>query len=492
MSFILLLSGLFLGWSLGANDAGNIFGAAVETRMLKFKTAALIASIFVILGAILQGQGSALTLNRLGSVNALAGSFTVALAAAVSLIVMVRLHIPVSSSQAVVGAILGWNLFTGAFTDTGVLIQIVSAWVITPILSAFFTIILFYSFQYYLNHKPVHLLHLDYFTRLGLVIVGAFGSFSLGANNIANVMGMFVDSTPFKDIFFIYGITISGVTQLFFIGALAIAVGIFTYSQKNMKTVGHDLFKLSPLTGLIVVLSSSLVLFLFASKTFGDFLHLLHLPTLPLVPVSSSQAVIGAIVGLSLTKGIKNIHYKVLGKISIGWIINPVFAGLICFVSLFIVQNVFDQIVYQPSTHRFESAVMYKLQNEQVNINRLSIINGKTYKSSSDLKKELLKINLSNPEKQKISEISKIYAISLNDDKLYKKLDRSLFTDAQIKELKALKRNVFLHKWQLQDTLQQYSGDWRFKSKSLKNNYYNRELQQKYEILFKVFHISNI
>ncbi|MCB5268096.1 MAG: inorganic phosphate transporter, partial [Candidatus Cloacimonetes bacterium] len=45
MIFIYLLSGLFLGWSLGANDTGNIFGAAVETRMLKFKKAALIASI---------------------------------------------------------------------------------------------------------------------------------------------------------------------------------------------------------------------------------------------------------------------------------------------------------------------------------------------------------------------------------------------------------------------------------------------------------------
>ncbi|MCP5049052.1 MAG: inorganic phosphate transporter, partial [bacterium] len=39
-----LSSGLFLGWSLGANDAANVFGTAVGTKMVKFKTAALICS----------------------------------------------------------------------------------------------------------------------------------------------------------------------------------------------------------------------------------------------------------------------------------------------------------------------------------------------------------------------------------------------------------------------------------------------------------------
>ncbi|MDP6883730.1 MAG: inorganic phosphate transporter, partial [Rhodospirillales bacterium] len=76
-----LTSGLFLGWSLGANDAANVFGTAVGSRMIRFTTAAVICSVFVVLGAVLGGAGTTQTLAKLGSVSALAGSFMAALAA---------------------------------------------------------------------------------------------------------------------------------------------------------------------------------------------------------------------------------------------------------------------------------------------------------------------------------------------------------------------------------------------------------------------------
>ncbi|MBN2460953.1 MAG: inorganic phosphate transporter, partial [Candidatus Cloacimonetes bacterium] len=78
MLLFFLTSGLFLGWSLGANDAANIFGAAVSTKMVRFRTAALIASVFVVIGAVWEGSGASRTLGQLGAVNALGGSFTVA------------------------------------------------------------------------------------------------------------------------------------------------------------------------------------------------------------------------------------------------------------------------------------------------------------------------------------------------------------------------------------------------------------------------------
>ena len=43
-----LSSGLFLGWSLGANDAANVFGTAVGYKMVRFKVAAVICSVALI------------------------------------------------------------------------------------------------------------------------------------------------------------------------------------------------------------------------------------------------------------------------------------------------------------------------------------------------------------------------------------------------------------------------------------------------------------
>ena len=72
--------------------------------------------------------------------------------------------------------------------------------------------------------------------------------------------------------------------------------------------------------------------------------------------------VIGAILGIAIIKGAKNVKFNVLGKIAIGWVATPLLAGIIALVSLFIVQNVFDQEVYsdQPPAVETEQAVIFR------------------------------------------------------------------------------------------------------------------------------------
>ncbi|HNX98873.1 MAG TPA: inorganic phosphate transporter, partial [Candidatus Aminicenantes bacterium] len=77
MIYFYLAGGLFLGWSLGANHAANVFGTAVASKMVRFKTAASLCSFFVILGAVFGGSGTSATLKSLGTVNAMAGAFVV-------------------------------------------------------------------------------------------------------------------------------------------------------------------------------------------------------------------------------------------------------------------------------------------------------------------------------------------------------------------------------------------------------------------------------
>jgi PiT family inorganic phosphate transporter len=342
-----LSSGLFLGWSLGANDAANVFGTAVGTRMVRFATAAVVCSVFVIVGAVVGGAGASHTLGKLGAVNALGGAFMVALSAGFTVYTMTRMSLPVSTSQAIVGAIIGWNLFSGSPTDASALIKIVTTWVACPLLAAGFAMAFYTVFIRISSRFPVHLLWEDMLVRWGLIVVGAFGAYSLGANNIANVMGVFVPVAPFETLTVAGLFSFTGTQQLFLIGGIAISIGIFTYSRRVMETVGGSLMKLTPQMALIVVLSQAVVLYLFSSQGLSVWLTGHGLPSIPLVPVSSSQAVIGAVLGLGVLKGGRGIRFRVLGEIAAGWVVTPIGAGVITFMALFFLQNVFSIQVMQ-------------------------------------------------------------------------------------------------------------------------------------------------
>ena len=342
---VFLLGGLFLGWSLGANDAANVFGTAGGTRMIRFQTAAIVCGIFVILGAMISGAGTTETLGKLGSINALPGAFAASVAAGLSVYLMTKAGLPVSTTQAIVGAIVGWNIYTGSTTNIKVLITIVGTWILCPIISGLIAMLFFTITKKLFRKSKIHLLRLDAYTRTALLLAGAFGAYSLGANNIANVMGVFVPISPFTELNIMNVLTLSSQGQLFLLGGLAIAVGVITYSKKVMLTVGSDLLRLTPVAAFIVVIAHSIVLFVFASKGISNFLISINLPPIPLVPVSSSQAVVGAVIGIGLLKGGKEVRWNIAGKITIGWIILPVIAALISFVVLFVLQNIFNQVV---------------------------------------------------------------------------------------------------------------------------------------------------
>jgi len=342
--FLYLTSGLFLGWSLGANDAANIFGTAVGSKMISFRRAAIIASIFVIIGATLQGSGTTNTLSRLGSVDALAGAFTVALSAAVIIFIMTKYMIPVSTTQAIVGAIIGWNFFTGHKTDAGLLTTIITTWITGPLLGAAFSAIIYILFRKLLMRMKVHLIILNVYIKWGLVVVGAFGAYSLGANNIANVMGVFIGSAP--NIVVDLGLfMLNGHQVLFLLGGIAISAGIFTFSKKLMMEVGDGIMALSAEAAIVTVFAQSLVLFVFSSTSLSNLIISLGLPPIPLVPVSSSQVIVGSILGIGLVTGVNEIKFKTIRGIMAGWILTPVLSGIISFFALFFVKNLFNLYV---------------------------------------------------------------------------------------------------------------------------------------------------
>jgi PiT family inorganic phosphate transporter len=487
---VFLSSGLFLGWSLGANDAANVFGTAVGTRMVKFSTAAFICSAFVILGAVVSGAGASHTLGKLGAVNAIAGSFMAAFSAALTVYMMTRAGLPVSTSQAVVGAIIGWNLFSGYPTDTGSLIKIVGTWVACPLLAGVIGVILFKVTTIVVAWARLHIYRLDAYTRLGLVLAGAFGSYSLGANNIANVMGVFVPANPFTSFALGDLAAFTAIQQLFLLGAVAIAIGVFTYSKKVMLTVGSDLLPMSPVAAWVVVVAHSIVLFLFASQGLEHFLANAGLPTIPLVPVSSSQAVVGAVIGIGLLKGGRGIRWSALANIASGWVTTPVVSCLVCFVALFFLQNVFNQQVYKDSSYIFSQVVIDEIGRRGVATNRLQRLKDRRFQSVREIR-DLLEneMVINESDEFTILDVARIDTILINNSKLWL-LDSKPLTDEQRAAMWKIVGRKFTHQWMVDNALAEASDAWKSLPATKKNKLFNRRLQQERQIVYDVFRIK--
>ena len=482
-----LTSGLLLGWSLGANDAANVFGTAVGTRMVRFGTAALVCSVFVVLGAVVSGSGATETLGALGSVNALAGAFMAALSAAAAVYLMTSWGLTVSTSQAIVGAIIGWNLFSGSVTDNQTLVKIVATWVACPVLAGLVAVVLLKLVAFLLGAIKLHLLRQDAYTRIALIFAGAFGAYSLGANNIANVMGVFVDVSPFTTVSIAGLFTLSSAQQLFLLGGIAIAVGVFTYSKRVMVTVGAGILPMTPVAAWVVVIAHSIVLFLFASERLEHLLANAGLPTFPLVPVSSSQAVVGAIVGLGLMRGGGDVDWTLVRNIAYGWVATPLISGVVCFVALFFLQNVFGQQVYRPVSYVLSKPVIAHLGEQGVDAAAFKPLAGREFKSARAFMKAVGESGYSGPltghALRDAARISRVYI----DAEKFELLDREWLSRAQIDAIEALAGNAYAHAWQLDRALAERSPQWAKKDGSAANKRYNRRLERQLGYVLGVF-----
>ncbi len=119
---------------------------------------------------------------------------------------------------------------------------------------------------------------------------------------MANVTGVYV------------GAGLLSVPVATLIGAASIALGVVTYSRRVMETVGERLVHLGLLPALFAAISQAAVLRLFAYVG---------------VPVSTSQAVVGAVLGIGLVRGVQTVNFRQMASIGLGWVLTPVLAGVV-------------------------------------------------------------------------------------------------------------------------------------------------------------------
>ncbi|MDO4879375.1 MAG: anion permease [Neisseria sp.] len=163
MFLLATLFGVFMAFNIGGNDVANSFGTSVGAGTLTIPQALLVAAVFEVSGAVIAGGAVTETI-RNGIVNMQAipmqpmqfvyVMMSALLSAALWLLFASRRGLPVSTTHAIIGGIVGSSmllgyLLTGNGDGTLALVQwdriggIAVSWVLSPVLGGLMSYVLF-------------------------------------------------------------------------------------------------------------------------------------------------------------------------------------------------------------------------------------------------------------------------------------------------------------------------------------------------------------
>ncbi|MFP5431254.1 MAG: inorganic phosphate transporter, partial [Gammaproteobacteria bacterium] len=164
MLTIAAVIGAYMAMNIGANDVANNVGPAVGSKALTLTGALIIAAIFEAMGAIIAGGEVVGTIrNGIIDPSQIPDSDTFVwlmmaalLAAALWLNLATFVGAPVSTTHAIVGAVLGSGVAASGFgiVDWGTMGQIAASWVVSPVLGGIFAALFLYIVKRSITYQP--------------------------------------------------------------------------------------------------------------------------------------------------------------------------------------------------------------------------------------------------------------------------------------------------------------------------------------------------
>lgn len=383
-SILILIAGFLVGINIGANDASNAVGTAVGAGILNFRNAVIIVFVFALLGATLEGHKVIKTIgkgivpevtcnetidcqrtdryychkeaeqeigvckNKLSRAKMIylekdTRSVLAALFATCSFVFIITLKkLPVSTTQAIVGGVagagLGLRLFGGMTTDIkySVLMKVFLSWILTPLGSAVFA----YVFYFIIVSPLSRIKDRDLYNfLLKILVIGSaiFVSYNIGANDVANAVAPVVGANIFDEAGTTLAFsseTVGDISLTFsllpsfifaFLGGITIGIGAISFGKGVVQTMGSGITQLGPLTAFAAQFASAVTVYLFTQQG---------------IPVSTTQAIVGGVIGVGFTKGTKTVNFKTVRNIMLGWLATPTSAALLAMTYYYILIHI--------------------------------------------------------------------------------------------------------------------------------------------------------
>jgi len=407
---IAVIFGLYMTWGIGANDVANVMGTSVGSGAITVTTAIIIAAIFEFAGAALAGGHVTQTIRK-GIIDPapitqnpeilLLGMLAALLAAAVWLMVASMRGWPVSTTHAIVGAVVGFAIAAIGLeaVNWGKIGQIVASWLVSPLLGGAISFALMISirklilsasnpFEAAKRWGPVYVFLVGFIIALVTIFKGlkhlklefsAFESFLIAAliGLIAGVVGYLliqkvkVDEDADKDFHYASVEKVFVPMMLFTASGMAFAHGSNDVANGvgpmaavvGLVESGGEVAQKSELPFWILVIGGVGIVVGLATygykvmRTIGTKITELTptrgfcatmaaaatvvLASRTGMPVSTTHIAVGGVIGVGIARGIGALDLRVIGGIVMSWIITLPIAGTLSALFYFTLRGMF-------------------------------------------------------------------------------------------------------------------------------------------------------
>jgi len=277
IAFIII--SIIIAFAIGAND--ETFAVTYGSRTLTMKQILILATIFAIAGAVLLGEAVSKTVGK-GVLNAdvvpltEAVTITVLISTIIWLILSSALGLPISTTHATIGSIIGVGLLGGmAGIGWPKLIELSIWWVLSPIIGYVITFITYKLLHKYVINKLNGFQQFERTEKVFAIILLAvicWTAFSRSGNDVSNSVGIVVGATEG---------TIE-IGALLILTGLSFAAGIVVLARPLIKNVG-TITELRPSTAFAAQVPTAIILF------FGTIFG---------IPLSGSHMLVASLIGL--------------------------------------------------------------------------------------------------------------------------------------------------------------------------------------------------
>lgn len=310
---------VFMGLNIGGNNAAASMGAAYGAKVRTKNQAVLLIGIFSLLGAVISGGKVIKTFEKgllLGyTVTMLEATIAIGIAA-LCIFIANMARLPISTSQAAVGSVVGIGLF---YTTLNVpkLMEIIGWWVVTPILAFWLS----YIMGKYL-HTPILLWMVERKSEeairktmaVFLTVSGCYVAYTAGANNAANATGLLVNSGMMSPM---TGAIVGGIT---------IGLGALLMGGRVLDTVGHEITELCVIRAAFVESISAFIV---------------HVASYMGIPVSLGEIVTASIIGIGCARqGMMMAKNDTVKHILMAWVLSPLVAGVFTYAAIWAVSGI--------------------------------------------------------------------------------------------------------------------------------------------------------